>query len=248
MELEWITVTRFDATNARSRQHDWPRHMSLPWHRVCPSVCERCFSCKQIKGRMEKEQEQELGLAQGFVSSISRRRRASVIGSQLKNTQQFSDNQCVCARVCVCWTESHLLTQICHLNSSHSFTALLGTPLLSRALALAFSSLSMFLWNVDSFFSFSGCFRPSLIVGLPVCLRVQDLTEAIPIQEVGMCRVNSAGEDICRLSTPDDGSRLQTQLKFLNTRWANVCQQLNERKRRCVSAAVGRGKPTWFLF
>lgn len=87
---------------------------------------------------------------------------------------------------------------------------------------------------MESFLSFSGCFRPSLIAGLPVCLHVQDLTEAIPIQEVVMCRVNSAGEDICRLSTPDDASRLQTQLKFLNARWANVCQQLNEQKRRCV--------------
>ncbi|TNM94219.1 hypothetical protein fugu_002395 [Takifugu bimaculatus] len=64
----------------------------------------------------------------------------------------------------------------------------------------------------------------------------KDLTEAIPIQEVVMCRVNSTGEDICKLSTPDDASRLQTQLKFLNTHWANVCQQLNERKRRSAEA------------
>lgn len=76
-------------------------------------------------------------------------------------------------------------------------------------------------------------------MGLRVCRCVQDLTEAIPIQEVVMCRVNSTGEDICKLSTPDDASRLQTQLKFLNTRWANVCQQLNERKRRCVCTAAG---------
>lgn len=53
-----------------------------------------------------------------------------------------------------------------------------------------------------------------------------------------MGRVNSAGEDISQLSTPDDASRLQTQLKLLNTRWANVCQQLNERKRRCVRVYV----------
>ncbi|XP_056882091.1 dystrophin isoform X5 [Takifugu flavidus] len=65
---------------------------------------------------------------------------------------------------------------------------------------------------------------------------LRDLTEAIPIQEVVMCRVNSTGEDICKLSTPDDASRLQTQLKFLNTHWANVCQQLNERKRRSAEA------------
>lgn len=53
-----------------------------------------------------------------------------------------------------------------------------------------------------------------------------------------MGRVNSAGEDISQLSTPDDASRLQTQLKLLNTRWANVCQQLNERKRRYVCMQV----------
>ncbi|XP_038572163.1 dystrophin isoform X7 [Micropterus salmoides] len=61
---------------------------------------------------------------------------------------------------------------------------------------------------------------------------LRDLTEAIPLQEVVLGRVNSAGEDISQLSTPDDASRLRTQLKLLNTRWANVCQQLNERKRR----------------
>ncbi|KAM3857230.1 dystrophin [Diretmus argenteus] len=66
---------------------------------------------------------------------------------------------------------------------------------------------------------------------------LRDLTEAIPPQEVVLGRVNSAGEDIGRLSVPDDASLLRTQLKSLNTRWANVCQQLNERKRR---SAEGR--------
>ncbi|XP_049919112.1 dystrophin isoform X5 [Epinephelus moara] len=65
---------------------------------------------------------------------------------------------------------------------------------------------------------------------------LRDLTEAIPLQEVVLSRVNSAGEDISQLSTPDDASQLRTQLKFLNTRWANVCQQLNERKRRSSEA------------
>uniref|UniRef100_A0A671Z392 Dystrophin n=1 Tax=Sparus aurata TaxID=8175 RepID=A0A671Z392_SPAAU len=65
-----------------------------------------------------------------------------------------------------------------------------------------------------------------------------DLTEAIPIEEVVLGRVNSAGEDISQLSTPDDASRLQSQLKLLNTNWANVCHQLNEHKRRCVCACV----------
>ncbi|XP_049425588.1 dystrophin isoform X1 [Epinephelus fuscoguttatus] len=65
---------------------------------------------------------------------------------------------------------------------------------------------------------------------------LRDLTEAIPLQEVVLSRVNSAGEDISQLSTPDDASQLRTQLKFLNTRWANVCQQLNERKRRSAEA------------
>lgn len=39
IEPKWITVTRFDAMYARSRQHDWPRHMSLLWHGSCPSMC-----------------------------------------------------------------------------------------------------------------------------------------------------------------------------------------------------------------
>uniref|UniRef100_A0A4W6ERW4 Dystrophin n=1 Tax=Lates calcarifer TaxID=8187 RepID=A0A4W6ERW4_LATCA len=68
-----------------------------------------------------------------------------------------------------------------------------------------------------------------------------DLTEAIPVQEVVLGRVNSAGEDISQLSTPDDASRLRTQLKLLNTRWVNACQQLNERKRRCVCVCVSAG-------
>ncbi|XP_041822402.1 dystrophin isoform X9 [Chelmon rostratus] len=65
---------------------------------------------------------------------------------------------------------------------------------------------------------------------------LRDLTEAIPIQEVVLGRVNSAGEDISQLSTPDDASQLRMRLKLLNTRWANVCQQLNERKRRSAEA------------
>ncbi|KAF3857322.1 hypothetical protein F7725_009181 [Dissostichus mawsoni] len=63
-----------------------------------------------------------------------------------------------------------------------------------------------------------------------------DLTEAIPLQEVVLGRVISAGEDISQLSTPDDSSQLRTQLKSVNTRWANVCLQLNERKRRSAEA------------
>ncbi|TNN46375.1 Dystrophin [Liparis tanakae] len=66
--------------------------------------------------------------------------------------------------------------------------------------------------------------------------RLRDLTEAVPLQEVVLCRVSSAGEDISQLSTPDDASRLRAQLKLLSARWANVCQQLNERKRRSVEA------------
>ncbi|KAM6958012.1 dystrophin isoform 1-T1 [Tautogolabrus adspersus] len=65
---------------------------------------------------------------------------------------------------------------------------------------------------------------------------LRDLTEAIPLQEVVLGRVNSVGEEISQLSTPDDASRLRTQLKFLNTRWANVCQQLNDRKRKSAEA------------
>ncbi|XP_075905519.1 dystrophin isoform X3 [Nelusetta ayraudi] len=65
---------------------------------------------------------------------------------------------------------------------------------------------------------------------------LRDLTEAIPIQEVVVGRVNSAGEDISQLSTPDDASRLRATLKLLNSRWASVCQQLNERKRRSSEA------------
>lgn len=63
-------------------------------------------------------------------------------------------------------------------------------------------------------------------------LCAQDLTEEIPLQEAVLGRVNSAGVDISQMSTPDDALQLQSQLKLLNTRWANVCQQLNKRKRR----------------
>uniref|UniRef100_A0AAQ4PPR1 Dystrophin n=1 Tax=Gasterosteus aculeatus aculeatus TaxID=481459 RepID=A0AAQ4PPR1_GASAC len=77
---------------------------------------------------------------------------------------------------------------------------------------------------------------PPVCVCVCVCVRVQDLTEAIPLQEVVLCRVSAAGEDISQLSTPDDASRLRTQLKLLGGRWANVCQQLNERKRRSAEA------------
>ncbi|XP_061760711.1 dystrophin isoform X4 [Nerophis ophidion] len=62
------------------------------------------------------------------------------------------------------------------------------------------------------------------------------LTEAIPQQELVLNRVTSAGEDISQMSTPDDASRLRVQLQFLNTRWAHICQQLNERKRRSAEA------------
>ncbi|XP_051915019.1 dystrophin isoform X6 [Hippocampus zosterae] len=65
---------------------------------------------------------------------------------------------------------------------------------------------------------------------------LRDLTEAIPLQEAALNRVTSAGEDISRMSTPDDVSRLLAQLKFLNARWAHVCEQLNERKRRSAEA------------
>ncbi|XP_034461333.1 dystrophin isoform X10 [Hippoglossus hippoglossus] len=67
-------------------------------------------------------------------------------------------------------------------------------------------------------------------------LNLRDLTEAIPLQEVVLGRVNSAGEDISQLSTPDDALRLQTHLKLLNTRWVDACQQLNEHKRRSSEA------------
>uniref|UniRef100_A0A3B4V2S3 Dystrophin n=1 Tax=Seriola dumerili TaxID=41447 RepID=A0A3B4V2S3_SERDU len=77
-----------------------------------------------------------------------------------------------------------------------------------------------------------------LCVCARACVCEQDLTEAIPLQEVVLGRVNSAGEDISQLSTPDDASRLRAQLKLLNTRWVNTCQQLNEHKRRCVSSLL----------
>ncbi|XP_069568938.1 dystrophin isoform X2 [Brachyistius frenatus] len=65
---------------------------------------------------------------------------------------------------------------------------------------------------------------------------LRDLVEAIPLQEALLGRVNSAGEDISQLSTPDDSSRLRTQLRLHNARWSDVCQQLNERKRRSSEA------------
>ncbi|CAN9498333.1 unnamed protein product [Ophioblennius macclurei] len=65
---------------------------------------------------------------------------------------------------------------------------------------------------------------------------LRDLTEAIPLQEVVLGRVNSSGEDISQLSTPDDSSQLRSQLQAINARWTDVCQQLNERKRRSAEA------------
>ncbi|XP_076017960.1 dystrophin isoform X2 [Genypterus blacodes] len=65
---------------------------------------------------------------------------------------------------------------------------------------------------------------------------LRDLTEAIPQKEAVLGRVNSAGEEIGQLSTPDDAAPLRTQLKLLNARWADICQQLNERKRRSAEA------------
>ncbi|XP_037829862.1 dystrophin isoform X1 [Kryptolebias marmoratus] len=65
---------------------------------------------------------------------------------------------------------------------------------------------------------------------------LRDLVEAIPLQEVVLGRVNSAGEDICQMSTPDDAQRLRSQLKLLNARWADVRLQLKERKRRSAEA------------
>lgn len=65
-----------------------------------------------------------------------------------------------------------------------------------------------------------------------VCVCVQDLVDDIPHQEVVLGRVNSAGEDIGQMSTLDDALRLRSQLKLLNTHWANICQELRERKRR----------------
>ncbi|XP_053170341.1 dystrophin isoform X2 [Scomber japonicus] len=66
--------------------------------------------------------------------------------------------------------------------------------------------------------------------------RLRDLTEAIPLQEAVLGRVNSTGEEISQLSTPDDASQLRAQLKLLNTRWTNICRELNERKRRSAEA------------
>uniref|UniRef100_A0A7N8X944 Dystrophin n=1 Tax=Mastacembelus armatus TaxID=205130 RepID=A0A7N8X944_9TELE len=73
---------------------------------------------------------------------------------------------------------------------------------------------------------------------------------AIPLQEVVLSRVNSAGEDISQLSKPDDASRLRMQLKLLNTRWANVCHQLNERKRRfvCLQLLYSHSNPCLSYF
>ncbi|KAM4537905.1 dystrophin [Fundulus diaphanus] len=66
--------------------------------------------------------------------------------------------------------------------------------------------------------------------------QLRDLVEDIPLQEVVLGRVNAAGEDISQMSTPDDALRLRSQLKSLNTRWANVCLELRERKRRSAEA------------
>ncbi|KAM6893658.1 dystrophin [Xenentodon cancila] len=62
--------------------------------------------------------------------------------------------------------------------------------------------------------------------------KLRDLAESISLLEVVLGSVNSAGEDISQMSTPDDALRLRSQLKLLNARWANVCQQLKDCKRR----------------
>ncbi|XP_038138063.1 dystrophin isoform X4 [Cyprinodon tularosa] len=66
--------------------------------------------------------------------------------------------------------------------------------------------------------------------------QLRDLVEDIPVQEVVLGRVNSTGEEISQMSTPDDALRLRSQLKLLNTRWASICQELRERKRRSSEA------------
>ncbi|XP_054915286.1 dystrophin isoform X6 [Poeciliopsis prolifica] len=66
--------------------------------------------------------------------------------------------------------------------------------------------------------------------------QLRDLVDDIPHQEVVLGRVNSAGEDISQMSTPDDALRLRSQLKLLNARWANISQELRERKRRSAEA------------
>ncbi|KAM4602180.1 dystrophin [Polymixia lowei] len=65
---------------------------------------------------------------------------------------------------------------------------------------------------------------------------LRDVTEAIPLQEGVLGRVNTAGEDIARLSMPEDATQHRTHLNLLNTRWTTVCQQLNDRKRRSAEA------------
>ncbi|XP_035983740.1 dystrophin isoform X4 [Fundulus heteroclitus] len=66
--------------------------------------------------------------------------------------------------------------------------------------------------------------------------QLRDLLEDIPLQEAVLGRVNAAGEDISQMSTPDDALRLRSQLKSLNARWANVCHELRERRRRSAEA------------
>ncbi|KAM9766235.1 dystrophin-like isoform 2-T2 [Menidia menidia] len=65
---------------------------------------------------------------------------------------------------------------------------------------------------------------------------LRDLTEAIPQEKAVLARVNSAGEEIVPMSTREDAAYLKSNLNLLNTRMTNVCQQLDERKRRSAEA------------
>ncbi|XP_004086056.1 dystrophin isoform X2 [Oryzias latipes] len=66
--------------------------------------------------------------------------------------------------------------------------------------------------------------------------RLRALTDALPLQERVIFRINSAGEEICPLSTPEDALQLKTQLNLLNACWTAVCQQLQEHRRRSAEA------------
>ncbi|KAF6730406.1 Dystrophin [Oryzias melastigma] len=66
--------------------------------------------------------------------------------------------------------------------------------------------------------------------------KLRVLTEALPLQERVIFRINSAGEEICHLSTPEDALQLRTQLKLLNNSWTAIVQQLQEHRRRSAEA------------
>lgn len=148
IELKWITVTRFDAMDARSSQHDWPRHMSLLWHGICLS----CVMLPKLEINKKKDGK----------SSRKRLRACSRRCEQQWTEEMKCDWLPAEIHWVAFWQSAVCVHAICYLRSvtwTLHIIALLGTPWFYRAVAAALSSPFMFLWNMESF-SFFWLFPP----------------------------------------------------------------------------------------